>query len=86
MPVLLTASTDAGDVSHELPTIHPLFALNTTVGLHTIEFQKASGTQDAFDRALIAGKSLALTCLEVLRDPQLLERIKAEFCTSKGKH
>lgn len=82
---LLTASTDAGNVSHQLPTIHPLFALNTTMCPHTVEFQKTSGTQDAYKRALVVGKSLALTCLEVMRDTQLLETIKDEFRASKGK-
>lgn len=79
-----TSSTDAGDVSHALPTIHPTFGLSTTANLHTVEFQKASGTPNAFGRALVAGKSLALTCLEVMGNRHVLHDIKREFLAAKG--
>lgn len=78
-----TASTDAGDVSHILPTIHPMFALSTTAKLHSVQFQEAAGTMEAHERALTAGKSLALTCLEVIRDGDLLQKIKEEFSCSR---
>lgn len=78
------ASTDAGDVSHAVPTIHPMFALSTTAALHSADFQKAAGTQDALDRALTAAKSLALTCLQVMRDRRVLQKIKDEFNATRA--
>lgn len=76
---LLGASTDAGNVSNVLPVIHPTFRLDTRAVNHTPDFTKASGTPDSFERSLTTAKALALTALEVIRDPELLKSIKEEF-------
>ncbi|EEC14165.1 conserved hypothetical protein [Ixodes scapularis] len=76
---LLGASTDAGSVSYVVPLIHPTFRLDTRAVNHTPEFTKVAGSPDSLDRTLTAAKALALTALEVIRDPELLKSIKEEF-------
>ncbi|KAG0422423.1 hypothetical protein HPB47_001748 [Ixodes persulcatus] len=74
-----TGSTDAGNVSHVLPTLHPMFELNSTGINHTAEFAKATNTPESFDLTLKTAKALALTALEVMRDPEFLKEIKKQF-------
>ncbi len=73
-------STDVGNVSHVAPTIHPYIAVGpSTLVAHTEEFREAV-VSDAGKRALIvATQALALTGLEILTDPDLLQEIRAEF-------
>ncbi|CAN7989653.1 unnamed protein product, partial [Ixodes pacificus] len=74
-----TGSTDAGNVSHVLPTLHPYFELNTTGFNHTAEFTKATNTPESFGLTLKTAKALALTALEVMRDPEFLKEIQKQF-------
>ena len=75
-----TGSTDMGDVSYAVPTIHPWIGLNCPAyQLHTKEFADTTVTE-AGDRAVKLGaEALALTGAEVLTSPELLDRIKDEF-------
>ncbi|CAN7982108.1 unnamed protein product, partial [Ixodes pacificus] len=72
------ASTDAGNVSHEVPLIHPSFDIGTTAINHTPAFAEAAATEAAHQAALVAGKALARTVLDVLDDAQLLRSMKNE--------
>ncbi|MGN1413463.1 MAG: M20 family metallopeptidase [Anaerovoracaceae bacterium] len=77
-------STDMGDVSHVVPAIHPWIGMDCPqLSLHSREFAEATITP-AGDRVLELGaKALALTGLEVLTEPELLENIKKEFEQAK---
>ena len=77
-------STDMGDVSHVVPSIHPWIGLGCPeYNLHSKEFADVTVTE-AGDRAIeIGGKALALTGLEVLTKPEFLEAVKAEFAKAK---
>lgn len=79
-----SGSTDMGDVSHVVPTIHPWIGLNCPgLNLHSKEFAEATLTKEA-DKAIEWGaKALALTGLEVLTSPELLQAIKAEFAEAR---
>ena len=46
---------------------------------HSIAFRDLAVTQGALDNALIAAKALALTALDVLTDPTVLQRARTEF-------
>ncbi len=73
-------SSDAGNVSHVVPTIHPRIKIGDSclVG-HTQEFREAAASKEG-DKALITGaKALALTALEVYTNNELLKEIQAEF-------
>jgi metal-dependent amidase/aminoacylase/carboxypeptidase family protein len=77
-------STDMGDVSHVVPSIHPWIGLNCPAfNLHSKGFADATITPAA-DRALqIGGQALALTAIDVLTRPELLDAIKAEFAEAQ---
>lgn len=70
------ASTDQGDVSYEMPSLHAGFSIlpgPEKQGPHNPDFAVAAGTRDAFERCLRVGKALAGTALEVLMKEGLLE-------------
>ncbi|KEZ47953.1 M20 family metallopeptidase [Metabacillus indicus] len=73
-------STDAGNISHVVPTIHPYIKIgpDTLVG-HTDEFREAAKSEQGDTALLLGAKGLALTALELLTDPVLLDEIKEEF-------
>lgn len=74
-------STDVGNVSQVIPTIQPTIALTDRpdVVCHTAAFAEAAGGP-AGDRALLlAAKTLALTALDLLADPDHLQEVQEEF-------
>ncbi|EHJ07234.1 M20 family metallopeptidase [Staphylococcus simiae] len=78
-------STDTGNVSHIVPTIHPHIKIGSRnlVG-HTHRFREAAASVHG-DQALINGaKIMALMSLELIERPQLLKEIKDEHAHLKG--
>jgi amidohydrolase len=73
-------STDMGNVSQVVPAIHPYISIapEGTPG-HSIAFRDAAATPEAHQNALVAAKALALVAADLLADPALLERVRAEF-------
>ena len=72
-------STDMGNVSYELPSIHPKYAIPTAGPNHTKEFTEASNTILAFECTLNVAKALALTAIEIMLKPELIIGIREEF-------
>ncbi|MBL4937319.1 M20 family metallopeptidase [Clostridium sp. YIM B02515] len=73
-------STDAGNISQVVPTIHPYIKIGpeSLVG-HTHEFCTAAASKEG-DEALITGaKALAITALELIINKEKLSEIKEEF-------
>lgn len=72
-------STDVGAVSYKCPTIQGnIKIMPETVGAHTREMANATLT-DAGRNGLIKGaQGIALTALALLKEPTLLEEVKAE--------
>jgi metal-dependent amidase/aminoacylase/carboxypeptidase family protein len=73
-------STDMGDISQLMPAIHAYFGIGPeTIAGHSVEFA-AAAVSEAGDAALInAAKALAMTTADLLAEPALLDRAKAEF-------
>ena len=73
-------STDMGNVSQVLPSIHPYIGIASegTPG-HSTAFRDAAATPEAHESALFAAKALALVAIDALTDPSLIERARAEF-------
>ena len=80
IPASVAGSTDMGNVSHVVPSIHPAiqaFALGTPG--HSIELA-VQAVQPSADRAVVDGaKILAMTAVDVWLDPSLLATVEAEF-------
>ncbi len=73
-------SSDMGNVSQVVPTIHPYLAVATPgTALHTAEFARQS-VGPAADAALrVAVRTLAATTLELIDDPTLVPAARASF-------
>ncbi|MHB8377331.1 MAG: M20 family metallopeptidase [Dehalococcoidia bacterium] len=74
-----TGSTDMGNVSQAVPSIHPTFGVGQMVFNHTPEFTAAAVTDAAHESMLQTAEALAMTGVEVALDPDLLRRVKADF-------
>ncbi len=72
-------STDMGNISQVIPSIHPYIAVapEGTPG-HSTAFRDAAGTPPALDNAILAAKAMALTAIDVLADRSLLEGARDE--------
>ncbi|WP_026895570.1 M20 family metallopeptidase [Clostridiisalibacter paucivorans] len=73
-------SLDAGNVSHVCPTIHPYFAISEKeIVAHTREFAEETIKPFAYSQMVKTIGALVWTGLDVIKDKQLLDSIKAEF-------
>lgn len=74
-----TGSTDMGNVSHVVPSFHPLYQIPCKGHNHTKEFADAAGLPTAQEPTLKAAKAMAMTAISVLRCPNVLKEAKEQF-------
>ncbi|MDC9471195.1 M20 family peptidase, partial [Clostridioides difficile] len=68
---LCGGSTDMGDVSHIIPSLHPMIKfVENNEDVHTKEFLASSIKPYAFNMLINSAKTLAMTALEILKNPQ----------------
>jgi amidohydrolase len=78
-------STDMGNVSHRLPSIHPMLACAPrNVVIHHPDFARYAGSESGDLAALDGARALALTAAEFLLDPVLQADARRAFAVSKG--
>lgn len=78
------ASTDMGNVSHVVPSIHPMFAIPTEAANHTPGFTVAAATREAHVATMRAATGLAMTALDVLTRRAVLDAATREFEKVRG--
>lgn len=67
-------STDMGNVSRYVPSIHPTMSiLGSDAALHTLDFAEAARSPAAIDAAVDSAKALALTVATLAEHPSLRE-------------
>jgi amidohydrolase len=78
----VVGSTDMGNISYAVPTIHPMIAVSPPhVSIHTPEFARYAGGDEG-DRAVLDGaKALAMTIADLWLDADALERATAAFAS-----
>ncbi|XP_060609002.2 xaa-Arg dipeptidase [Anolis sagrei] len=81
----LSGSTDFGNVSFEVPGIHPYFYIGSDALNHTEQYTAAAGSEEAQFYTLRTAKALAMTALDVIFKPDLLEKIREDFRMEKLK-
>jgi amidohydrolase len=83
IPPGFAGSTDMGNVSHRVPSIHPMIAVAPpNVIIHNAEFARWAAS-DRGDAAVLDGaKSLAHTALDLMCDEGLMERVRADFAAT----
>ncbi len=73
-------STDMGNVSQIIPSIHPFVAIaQTEVSSHSPEFALASASEAGMNGMIDAAKSLAMTVVDLLSAPETVTKVKEEF-------
>jgi amidohydrolase len=72
-------STDMGNVSQVVPSIHPFFKIKDGVVPHTKEFAEAADTEEAFKATMFAAKALAMTGIDLLTSPETFNQVREQF-------
>jgi amidohydrolase len=75
-------SSDIGNVSMVVPTIHPYLKITEGASGHTPEFREAAASERGFATMLLAAKGLALTAIDLLYRPGVVEEMWSEFRSS----
>ncbi len=72
-------STDMGNVSQVVPSIHPTIAIaSPEVFIHTQEFASAAASEAGHKGLMDAAKAMAMTVADIFQ-PGMLDKIKQEF-------
>lgn len=81
---LALGSSDIGNVSVKVPTIHPFLRINDAgESDHTPAFCAAAGSDAAQEVMLTAAEALACTAAEVLLNPEFAQRCKDDFAVAR---
>ncbi|HMO53983.1 MAG TPA: hypothetical protein PJ994_05720, partial [Tepidiformaceae bacterium] len=74
-------STDMGNVSYVVPTIHPMFSIpcDPMNANHTAPFTEAAATEGAHERTIRVAKALARTAYDLVADISMLAAAQADF-------
>ncbi len=73
-------SSDMGNVSHLIPSLHPYIAMvPDDVGAHTPQFALAAAGEAGDHTWRIGAKALAMTAVDLFQQPALLQQAKAEL-------
>lgn len=78
---VLTGSSDIGNVSYVVPTLHAMFAIpaNEGVFMHHPRFAEAAGTEGAFGEAVTVGSVLGLVGWEMILDGKGFEGVRGAW-------
>jgi amidohydrolase len=80
VPTPVAGSTDMGNVSKLVPSVHPMIAISPPhVSLHSQEFAHWSSSEDAHRAVVDGAKALAMTALDVLCEADLRDAMWREF-------
>jgi amidohydrolase len=77
---ITSGSSDIGNLSRKLPTIHPYLAIcDRSIPGHSAEFGKATRRPQGRDALIKATKMLAWTALDYLASPEIQRKVAEEF-------
>ena len=73
-------STDMGNVSQVVPSIHPFVAIAPVeVANHSPQFALAAASEAGTHGLLDAAKTLAMTVVDLVANPEIVSKVKEEF-------
>jgi amidohydrolase len=77
-------STDMGNVSQLVPSIHPMVAIAPEeVSAHSPQFASAAASEAGTQGLLDGAKALAMTVVDLVANPEIVTKIKEEFRQEK---
>lgn len=86
LPAGVAGSTDMGNVSQRVPSIHPMIAAAPPhCTIHHAEFAKWAASEMGDRAALDGAKALAMTALDFFCDAALRERVRDEFARAQPR-
>ncbi|XP_028653371.2 peptidase M20 domain-containing protein 2-like [Erpetoichthys calabaricus] len=74
-----SGSTDFGNVSYVVPGIHTYFYIGTEALNHTEEYTEATGSEKAQFYTLRTAKTLVMTALDVIFNPDIFQQVKENY-------
>jgi amidohydrolase len=78
-------STDMGNVSQLVPSIHPTIAVAPeTVAIHSPEFAEVAASENGIKGMLDAAKAMAMTVADLVASPETVAKVKKEFESAGG--
>lgn len=85
VPASVQGSTDMGNVSHRVPSIHPMIAAAPPhCTIHHPEFATWAGSEMGDAAAIDGAKALAMTALDWWHDAALRDRTRAAFAQERA--
>ncbi|MBA7469251.1 p-aminobenzoyl-glutamate hydrolase subunit B [subsurface metagenome] len=83
-PRIGIGSSDIGNVSRVVPSIHPLIAIASARAVtHSPQFAKTAASEAGTRGLLDAAKALAMTVVDLLAEPAMLVKAKKELAQGK---
>ncbi|MGV1793348.1 M20 family metallopeptidase [Rhizobium sp. A37_96] len=80
IPIARAASSDMGNVSHRVPSIHPMIAMAPKgTAHHHRDFAVWSASDEAMRAAIDGAKALAMTAIDFMTDADLRQRVGEAF-------
>jgi amidohydrolase len=84
--VRVVGSTDMGNVSHLVPSIHPMIAVAPAhISIHTPEFADYARSEEGDLAVLDGAKAMAMTIADLWLRPDLLDAAQREFADSEER-
>lgn len=79
-PTERIASTDMGNVSHIVPSLHPYISIGLeSLPGHSVEFCKAAASPAGHAGMILAAKGMAMTAIDLLSNGDLVKQAKLEL-------
>ncbi len=72
-------STDMGNVSQLVPSIHPSVAIAEREAIHSTQFTLAAASEAGIKGMLDGAKAMAMTVVDLVTDTETVTRVKEEF-------
>ncbi|KAI8086578.1 uncharacterized protein BX664DRAFT_336189 [Halteromyces radiatus] len=79
-----SGSTDMGNVSYSVPSIHPMFSIHSKEGVstHSKEFAAQAKTEQAHQDSIRAAKAMTMAAAKVLLSDKFYQAVKLDFETT----
>jgi len=81
-PTAGTGSSDMGNVSQAMPSLHAMLAIDDVAMPHTAPFEVAAASKRGDEAVLDGAAILAALAAELLSNPQLLAQAEADFAAA----
>jgi hypothetical protein len=83
-PKIGIGSSDIGNVSRVVPSIHPLIAIASAGAVtHSPQFAKTAASETGMRGLIDGAKAMAMTVVDLMAQPEVLGNVKEEFARDK---